>query len=130
MEESIVRRRLGQGALRVIVTDAYDRRCAVTGEKTLPVLEAAHIMPVASGGLHRVDNGILLRSDIHRLFDLGYVSVGVNGDLRVSRKLRDEWHNGRVYYELERSPVRFPADTEARPSKEFLQWHSDTVFRA
>jgi putative restriction endonuclease len=43
--EYLTRARLGQGAFRVLVTEAYDRRCAVTGERTLPVLEAAHIKP-------------------------------------------------------------------------------------
>jgi putative restriction endonuclease len=40
-----VQPRLGQGAFRLLVTDAYQRRCAVTGERTLPVLDAAHIRP-------------------------------------------------------------------------------------
>jgi putative restriction endonuclease len=117
-EQALVRRRLGQGAFRLVVTDAYDRRCAVTGEKTLPVLEAAHIRPVANGGQHRIDNGILLRSDIHRLFDLGYVTISGAGELRVSAKLRDQWHNGRVYYELERSQIRVPSDSDSRPARE------------
>jgi putative restriction endonuclease len=46
--EYLTRGRLGQGAFRILVTDAYERRCAVTGEKTLPVLEAAHIKPYVS----------------------------------------------------------------------------------
>ena len=56
----LFRPRLGQGAFRVVVTDAYERHCAVTGERTLLVLEAAHIRPVASGGVHRPDNGLPL----------------------------------------------------------------------
>jgi putative restriction endonuclease len=47
-----------------VVLDAYERRCSITGERVLPVLEAAHIKPYAPGGEHRVDNGLLLRSDI------------------------------------------------------------------
>jgi putative restriction endonuclease len=62
-----VRPRLGQGAFRVVVTDAYDRRCAITRERTLPVLEAAHIKPYSEGGIHDLPNGLLLRSDLHRL---------------------------------------------------------------
>jgi putative restriction endonuclease len=65
------RRRLGQGGFRILVADTYQRHCAVTGERTLPVLEAAHIRPVTAGGLHEVGNGLLLRSDIHTLFDRG-----------------------------------------------------------
>ena len=64
---SMVFPRLGQGSFRVLVTDAYGRQCAATGERTLPVLQAAHIHPYAVGGPHRVDNGLLLRSDLHTL---------------------------------------------------------------
>ena len=47
----------GQGSFRVLVTDTYHRQCAVTGEKALPVLDAAHVRGVADGGDHRIDNG-------------------------------------------------------------------------
>src|SRR5271167_1536981 len=97
-EEYLARSRLGQGAFRVLVTDAYERRCAVTGEKTLPVLEAAHIKPYALEGPHQVRNGLLLRSDLHKLFDLGYVTVTPALRLEVSSRLREEWHNGKEYY--------------------------------
>lgn len=125
----LVRPRLGQGAFRVMVTDFYGRHCAVTGEKTLPVLQAAHIRPVAQGGLHRVDNGLLLRSDIHTLFDRGYVTVTPNHRFRVSRRLREEWNNGRVYYDLEDHEVSVPDDPHCRPSRAELEWHADTVFK-
>lgn len=52
---------------RVVVTDAYQRRCAITGEKTLPVLQATHIKPYSEKGPHSIDNGLLLRSDFHTL---------------------------------------------------------------
>ncbi len=74
-ELSALRPRLGQGSFRLMVTDAYGRRCAATGERTLPVLEAAHIRPYGGEGEHRLDNGLLLRSDLHKLFDRGYVTV-------------------------------------------------------
>src|SRR5208337_1619971 len=71
-EPTLVRPRLGQGAFRVLVTDNYLRTCAVTRERTLPALEAAHIRPFADGGEHEASNGVLLRRDIHSLFDAGY----------------------------------------------------------
>lgn len=124
----LVRQRLGQGAFRVLVTDLYQRHCAITGEKTLPVLEAAHIRPVAMSGQHRVDNGLLLRSDIHTLFDRGYVTVTPDHRFRVSRRLREDWANGRVYYQLEGKEIWVPRDPRDRPSREELEWHADTVF--
>lgn len=70
--------RLGQGAFRVLVTEAYKRRCAITGESTLPVLEAAHIKPFSQSGFNNAFNGLLLRSDFHKLFDLGLVTLILN----------------------------------------------------
>ena len=73
-EPQLIRPRLGQGAFRVLVSDIYQRRCAVTQERTLPALEAAHIRPYGEGGQHEAQNGLLLRRDIHSLFDAGYVN--------------------------------------------------------
>jgi putative restriction endonuclease len=129
-EPALVKRRLGQGAFRVLVTDNFDRRCSITGERTLPVLEAAHILPVKRGGQHRPDNGLLLRSDLHTLFDLGYVTVTPDYKVLVSKALRHEWSNGRVYYEMEDRLIRLPSLQTDRPSRQFLEWHRDNIFRA
>lgn len=128
-EPTTSRPRLGQGAFRVMVTDTYERRCAVTGEKALPVLQAAHIRPVSEGGAHRLDNGLLLRSDVHTLFDLGYVTATLEHRVRVSRRLRDDFHNGEHYYQFEGASLWVPRRAEERPAREFLEWHADTVFR-
>lgn len=128
-EPALVRQRLGQGAFRLIVSDAYSKQCAVTGEKTLPVLEAAHIRPVSNGGEHRIDNGLLLRSDLHKLFDLGYATVTPTGEFRVSQKLKETWMNGRVYYELDGARIRRPSRDDQHPSRLFLEWHNDVVYR-
>src|SRR5690606_28135356 len=74
-EPILVQPRLGQSAFRILVTDAYQRRCAITGENTLDVLDAAHIVPYSKSGDHNVTNGLLLRTDFHKLFDKGLVSV-------------------------------------------------------
>ena len=99
-EPMLIRPRLGQGAFRVSVTDVYGRRCAVTGEKTLPILDAAHIRPFGEGGEHEIPNGLLLRTDIHRLFDLGYVTVSTDGRFEVGSRLKQDFENGRHYYEM------------------------------
>src|SRR5215813_13546366 len=129
--EYLTRGRLGQGAFRVLVTDAYLRRCAVTGEKTLPVLEAAHIKPFALQGPHTVKNGILLRSDLHKLFDLGYVTVTPSLMLEVSPRLREEWENGREYYAYHGQQLKCrPAEVANLPGREYLQWHNENTFKA
>ncbi len=126
----LVSPRLGQGAFRVLVTDAYARRCAMTQERTLPVLEAAHILPYASGGPHAVSNGILLRSDLHRLFDLGYVAIDPDDRrIMVSKRLREEFDNGREYYPLHGRQVTVPSDTKSMPSRDNLLHHATHIFR-
>jgi putative restriction endonuclease len=127
----LTRARLGQGAFRVLVTDAYQRRCAVTGERTLPVLQAAHIRPYSLSGPHRISNGILLRSDLHTLFDLGYVTVTPDLHLEVSKRLKAEWENGREYYAYHGAELQHkPLETANLPGAEFLRWHNENRFRA
>ena len=100
--------RLGQGTFRVLVTDAYERRCALTNERTLPALEAAHIRPYAEKGEHHIENGILLRRDLHALFDRGYITVNPDLQVEVSRKIKEEFENGKDYYRLHGTLMRPP----------------------
>jgi putative restriction endonuclease len=124
-----VRPRLGQGAFRVLVTDHYERRCAITRERTLPALEAAHILPYAQGGEHEVTNGILLRRDIHGLFDLGYVTVTPDLVFEVSRRIKEEYENGRDYYRMHGTPVTAPLRSELQPDRRLLRWHNENKYR-
>jgi len=127
-DPALARRRLGQGAFMMLVHDAYQRQCAVTGERALPVLQASRIRPVTEGGEHRIDNGVLLRSDVHTLFDRGYVTITPDERFRVSRRLHDEFDNGEAYYALEDRDLWLPPEATDRPSRDFLEWHNDEVF--
>jgi len=124
-----VRARLGQATFRSSVLDAYGRACAVTSEHSLPALEASHIRPFAEDGPHEVSNGLLLRADLHRLFDTGYVTVTPDLRLEVSRLLRDQYHNGRSYYPLDGTTLRPPEVVRYRPDPELLRWHNNNKFR-
>lgn len=124
-QPTLVTPRLGQGTFRVAVTDAYHRRCTVTGERTLPALEAAHIRPYSEGGAHEISNGLLFRSDIHKLFDRGYVTVSPDGRFEVSRRIREEFENGRQYYAMHGTPLTLPDRPEWKPSTEALAWHNE-----
>ncbi|MGH2951794.1 MAG: HNH endonuclease [Solirubrobacterales bacterium] len=110
--------------------DAYGSACAVTSEHALPVLEAGHIRPWHLGGPHEVSNGLPLRRDLHRLFDLGFVTVDERLGLEVSPALMDDYANGRVYYEMAGQPLHTPSDPAAKPNPEHLAWHREEVFRA
>jgi putative restriction endonuclease len=127
-EPILIRPRLGQGAFRIAVTDAYQRRCAVTGERTLPALDAAHIRPYGQGGEHTVTNGLLLRRDIHCLFDLGYVTVTPAHIFEVSPRIREEFENGRDYYAMHGKPLLVPRRSDLRPDAEALGWHNQQRF--
>lgn len=125
----LIQPRLGQGAFRVLVTDIYRRRCAVTKERTLPALEAAHIRPYGDGGIHEARNGLLLRRDIHSLFDAGYVTVSPDLRFEVSRRIREEFDNGKHYYALHGTSIEQPADTAQQPERSALIWHNENRFR-
>lgn len=126
----LVRPRIGQGIFRIATTEAYEGACSVTGEHSLPALDAAHIRPYAQGGPHDVSNGLLLRADLHRLFDHGYVTVTTEHRVEVSRRLLEEFHNGKSYYPLHGKALRMTRDPEQGPSPEFLRWHNEEVFVA
>jgi putative restriction endonuclease len=102
----------------------------VTHEHSLPVLEAAHIRPWAAGGVHEIPNGLPLRRDLHRLFDLGYVTIRPDLRFAVSRRLREDYANGRSYYELDGRVIAPPDDPAARPNLELLAWHEAEVYLA
>ncbi len=128
---SILKRvRLGQGAFRVLVTDAYTRKCSISGEKTLPVLEAAHIKPYALAGPHAISNGLLLRSDVHKLFDTGYLTVTNNLRVEVSKRIKEEFENGKEYYQFHGKELLYlPKQDRERPRAEFIQWHNENVYK-
>jgi putative restriction endonuclease len=124
-QPQIILPRLGQGAFRVIVTDVYKRQCALTKSHVLHVLEAAHIRPYAEGGSHSPTNGLLLRQDIHTLFDRGYVTVTSDYHVEVSRRLKEEFDNGKEYYALHGKTILLPQNPASRPSTEQLIWHNE-----
>jgi len=126
-----VRPRLGQSSFRVLVTEAYQRRCAITGESTLMTLEAAHIVPYSGEGGHDIRNGLLLRADFHRLFDAGLVSVTPDLRVKVSQRIKEEWFNGKVYYRLDNEPLSVvPMHPSMRPDPDRLDWHYRNRFQA
>jgi putative restriction endonuclease len=126
---TLVRRRLGQGTFRTIVIDAYGKRCAITAEKTLPVLDAAHIRPVTDGGIHEIANGVLLRSDLHTLFDRGYLTVDGEFRIHVSTHLRTDFENGEHYRAFAGQQLRLPLRPEFMPDQSLLEWHAANIFR-
>lgn len=122
--------RVGQQAFKSLVVASYHRRCAITGSKVSPVLQAAHIRPVAAEGEHRVDNGLLLRSDVHILYDNGYLGVDDRHRLHVSPRLKSDFGNGDEFYSRAGSTIDLPDRPVDRPSPDAVNWHMDVRFLA
>jgi hypothetical protein len=95
----------------------------------LCALTATLIRPYGDGGEHEARNGLLLRRDIHSLFDAGYVTVTPDLRFEVSRRIKEEFDNGRHYYELHGNPIFAPAEAVRRPDPEALRWHNEHAYR-
>ena len=127
--ELIIKPRLGQGSFKIFIADAYQRRCAITGEKTLPVLEAAHIKPYSLEGPHEVSNGLLLRKDFHTLFDRGYITINKALIVEVSHRIKDDFGNGKEYYVHHgQNLLVLPERADQLPSPHYLEWHNENVY--
>jgi len=107
--------RNGQAQFRRRLLAAYDERCAITGWGPPEVLQAAHIWPHAQSGVNQPDNGILLRSDIHDLFDANLIMIIPE---TVIVRIAPELH-GTPYEYLEGRRLRSRLDS-IRPSLEYL----------
>jgi putative restriction endonuclease len=123
------RRRLGQGTFQAVVLDAYGRQCAITSEKAVPALDAAHIRPFADRPIHEISNGLLLRSDVHRLFDAGYITVTPEYRVEASGRMKEDFNDGESYLRLHGARVNVPRRKEMRPSGEVLRWHNEERFK-
>lgn len=127
--EYLTRARIGQGSFRALITNAYGRRCAMTGERTLPVLEAAHIRSYSEAGPHSTRNGLLLRADLHKLFDRQYITITPDLKIEVSARIHEEYQNGKEYYKLHGQDLAIrPANTRDLPAREYIEWHNQKFF--
>jgi len=116
--ESIIRRR-GQPAFRQELLVAYEYRCAVTSCNALDALEATYIVPFRGQFTHHASNGLLLRADLHTLFDLGKIAV----DTRTMSVVLTDDLAETSYKILAGRPLRFPRQEQLRPSTEALDLH-------
>jgi hypothetical protein len=113
----LIAMRQGQPAFRSVLMDAYERTCAMTGCNVIPTLEAAHILPYRGVDTNHVQNGLLLRADVHTLFDLGLLNVDPDSFvIRVNADIVDA-----TYARLDGTRLRLPKRTESWPSQEALR---------
>lgn len=115
---ALIARRLGQPKFRRALLKAYGERCAFTGDAVAQVLEAAHIEPYRLRGLNAISNGLLLRADIHTLFDLGLIAIDKANHILVSKLL-----NGSPYADMRGKILRTPKGAKQQPNASALEAH-------
>ncbi|HTU00030.1 MAG TPA: HNH endonuclease [Rhizomicrobium sp.] len=116
---SLIAKRQGQGAFRQLLLASYNSRCAISASSTTWVLEAAHIVPYRGKKTNVLQNGLLLRSDIHTLFDLGLISIEPGErKVRVSSLIKET-----RYMQLGGKPLFLPKKPSERPSYDALVHH-------
>ena len=112
--------RRGQQAFRQGLLRAFESTCCISGSRVEATLEAAHIRPYRGIGSHVAGNGLLLRADLHTLFDLRLVTVLPYGTVRVAPSLR-----GSEYEEFDECQIRRPVDAGHTPLREALAEHNE-----
>ncbi|WP_295222888.1 HNH endonuclease [uncultured Chryseobacterium sp.] len=110
-----IKKRLRQSKFRKELLEAYDNTCAVSKSKVLPLLEAAHIHPYSGVHTSVVTNGILLRSDIHDLFDIyleGKRLINISADYKIEVHSSLE---GSEYWDYNGKDLKLPVSTNNYP---------------
>ena len=102
----------------------------MSGSHVLHVLDAAHIKPYSDGGEHAVNNGLLLRQDLHTLFDRGYLTVTPEFKVEASQRIKEEFNNGKEYYAMHGRQLAVPDTSAFRPNRELLKWHNEAIYVA
>lgn len=111
--------RRGQPKFRSELFLAYQGQCAMTGFNAEQALEAAHIYPYKGDDTNKVWNGLLLRADIHILFDLYLITIHPETkEVFIAPELKST-----SYSELHRKKLNLPEDESLSPRKEVLEWH-------
>jgi len=110
--------RRGQPEFRSRLLEAYDSRCAITQCEVVDALEAAHITPFAEEKGYDVSNGLLLRSDIHTLFDLFLLSINP-----ISWKVHIAPQLSKNYGVISGVQISLPTETSSHPDRERLLRH-------
>lgn len=121
---SLVTVRQGQGEFRDGLLVAYEGRCAVSGCTTVDALQAAHINDYDGPATNKLSNGLLLRADLHLLFDLGLMWIDENYKVRFAAKLTDPGH-----CRLAGRTIRLPRRAGDWPSKDALRTHRENALK-
>jgi predicted restriction endonuclease len=110
--------RQGQAEFRKKLLKAYGSECAITRTNAGDALEAAHIKPYQGKHTNEVSNGLLLRADIHTLFDRDLIAINPQTkEIHIAPQLR-----GTIYQNLEGNKLKKPSEPDEEPNEKALQW--------
>lgn len=118
--------RRGQRKFRKDLLAAYNDKCCVTGETAPAILEAAHIHPYRGADTNQVANGLLLRTDLHTLFDFGLWTLEDTFTIRLSSHII----SSKSYAGYDGATIAVPNKPQLRPSKAALRFHREMIFKA
>lgn len=110
-----INQRLGQGKFKGELLKAYNNKCCITGETCPELLEAAHIQRYLCQASNHIQNGLLLRVDLHRLFDAGLLNIDENYCVQISSHLESN-----AYKLLNGAKITLPSNPHEFPSKKSL----------
>lgn len=111
-----INQRRGQGKFQGLILKAYNNACCISGETCPELLDAAHIQNYLTESSNHVQNGLLLRVDIHRLYDNGLLYIDDQFNILVSPLLK-----GTMYWQYNRKSIKLPGDINDYPSKNALK---------
>ena len=121
---NLISSRIGQGKFRSDILERYQNSCAISSSDQIEILDACHILSwVKSNNLQKLEkkNGILLTKNLHKLFDLGFITFDINYDVifssRVTEKTKEDC-----------KPISDKIKKILKESEQYLEMHRKTVF--
>jgi len=123
------------GLFKKLVPKAYEFRCCISGMKLISLhdvsmIDACHIKPIALKGIDHITNGIALNPNLHRAYDRGLISIDTNFKVIVSKHFDEDVNNSYSLRKFEGQRIQLPFGKNFYPNIEFLNWHTENVFKS
>ncbi len=131
-QERIVKARVNQSFFRSVILSSYNQKCCITGLSIPDFLVASHIIPWKEDEKNRLNpqNGLCLNSIHDRAFDLGFITITTDYKVLVSKYFNDyieEKAVTKLFVNYNKQSIILP--DRFLPSKDFLKYHNDNIFR-
>uniref|UniRef100_UPI0040478148 HNH endonuclease n=1 Tax=Roseivirga sp. TaxID=1964215 RepID=UPI0040478148 len=130
--DAIVKQRVNQSFFRSTILSSYNFKCCITGLSIQDLLVASHIVPWAQDQKNRLNprNGLCLNSIHDKAFDKGFITITPDFILKISNTLKEFENNHSVnefFLQFGNKKINLP--DKFLPSKEFLDFHYENIFK-